>query len=163
MGDHTETLEIDYDPAQISYADLLEIFWKSHDPTARAWSSQYKAAIFVHNEEQRNQAESTRDQMTVDRTGTIFRRKVRTEILPAETFYLAEDYHHKYMVQGRHELWDEILQIYPQPLDWINSTAAARLNGYLGGYGSKVQLEEEIDSLGLSVGAQEYLRKTVRR
>ena len=163
MGDHTETLEIDYDPVQISYAQLLDLFWASHDPTARAWSSQYKAAIFVHNNGQRQEAEATRDQMTIDRTGKIFRRTVRTEILDAETFYLAEDYHHKYMVQGRHDLWNEILQIYPQPIDWINSTAAARLNGYLGGYGTKAQLEGEIDGLGLSVGAQEYLRKAVRR
>ena len=52
IGDHTETVQVDYDPRQISYAQLLDIFWKSHQPTRSSWSEQYKNAIFYHNEDQ---------------------------------------------------------------------------------------------------------------
>ena len=56
LGDHTESIEVDYDPGIISYADLLKVFWRSHDPGSRSWSRQYIAAIFYHNEEQKKQA-----------------------------------------------------------------------------------------------------------
>jgi len=50
LGDHTETVQIDYDPTQISFEELLDVFWDSHRPTQRAWSRQYMAAVFFHNE-----------------------------------------------------------------------------------------------------------------
>ena len=73
-------------------------------------------------------------------------------------------YHHKYLAQNTPRIWGDILEIYREDMmGWINSTAAARLNGYVGGYASIAQLEEEIDSLGLSLPAQEHLWQTVRR
>ncbi len=163
LGDHTETLQIDYDPARVTYAQLLDRFWNSHNPTRRSWSRQYKAAVFVHNGEQERLALETRDQLAGEKTGRFFNRNIHTEILTAETFYLAEDYHHKYLLQHSPKLWSEILDIYRDPAGWINSTAAARLNGYVGGYGTMAQLDEEIDSLGLSAAGQEELRTIVRR
>ncbi|MDX1521985.1 MAG: hypothetical protein R3264_10190 [Anaerolineae bacterium] len=72
--------------------------------------------------------------------------------------------HHKYLLQNTPRLWGDILEIYrDNPTGWINSTAAARRNGYAGGYATMAQLEEEIDSLGLSSPARDYLEKTVRR
>ena len=58
LGDHTESFQVDYDPTQISYQQLLDIFWDSHNPTRGAWSRQYRAAIFVHNEAQTQLADS---------------------------------------------------------------------------------------------------------
>ena len=164
LGNHTESLQVDFDPAQISYEQLLDIFWDSHNPTRGAWSSQYKAAVFVHNKEQSQVAEASKAQIALEKTGRWFNRKIKTEILPAETFYLAEDYHQKYMLQNSPRIWGDILEIYRDDMmGWINSTAAARLNGYVGGYASVEQLAGEIDSLGLSPPVQEYLWQVVQR
>jgi methionine-S-sulfoxide reductase len=164
LGDHTETLQLDFDPAQISYEQLLDIFWDSHNPTRGAWSTQYKAAVFTHNERQARLAEASKAQIAAEKTGRWFNRHIKTEILPAETFYLAEDYHQKYFLQNSPRLWSDILEIYRDGMmGWVDSTAAARLNGFVGGYGSAAQLAEEIDSLGLSSPAQDYLWQTVRR
>jgi methionine-S-sulfoxide reductase len=163
LGDHTESLQIDFDPTQITYEQLLDIFWDSHNPTRGAWSTQYKAAIFAHNETQARQAEASKARIAAEKTGRWFNRTIKTEILTAQTFYLAEDYHHKYMLQHNPRLWGDILEIYREPAGWINSTAAARLNGYVGGYGTQTQLDDEIDSLGLSAAGQTELRKRVER
>lgn len=163
LGDHTEAFQIDYDPNQISYEQLLDIFWDSHNPTRPAWSRQYKAAIFGHNETQLKLAERSKARLSSDKMSRWFNQKIETEILPAERFYLAEDYHQKYLLQNSPRIWGDILEIYPEPAGWINSTAAARLNGYAGGYASAAQLEEEIERLGLSRPAQEYLRQVMQR
>ena len=73
-------------------------------------------------------------------------------------------YHNKYLLQHTTRLWGDILEMYREDrMGWINSTAAVRLNGYVGGYASAAQLAEEIDSLGLSAPAREHLWQTVRR
>lgn len=51
LGDHSETIQIDYDPTQISYGQLLEVFWNSHNPTYEPWSRQYMSIIFYHSED----------------------------------------------------------------------------------------------------------------
>ena len=164
LGDHTEAFQVDFDPSQISFEDLLGIFWDSHNPTRRAWSTQYKAALWVHNEQQVELAEASKIAIAQEKTGKWFNRNIHTEILPAEAFYLAEDYHHKYLLQNTPRLWGDILEIYREnQMGWINSTAAARLNGYVGGYATMAQLEEEIESLGLSSTGQAELRKIVGR
>ncbi|MCG3208864.1 MAG: Peptide methionine sulfoxide reductase MsrA [Anaerolineae bacterium] len=164
LGNHTESLQIEFDPTRITYEQLLDIFWNSHNPTQKTWSTQYKAAVFVHNQEQARLAEASKIRMTAEKTGRWFNRTIHTEILPAQTFYLAEDYHQKYLLQHSPVIWGEIQKIYRgDMMGWVNSTAAARLNGYVGGYASAEQLAGEIDSLGLSSQAQEVLWQTVRR
>jgi peptide-methionine (S)-S-oxide reductase len=86
---------------------------------------------------------------------------VRTEIAPLTTFWIAEDYHQKYRL--RHSaLADELHTIYPDEADFVASTAAARINGWLDGYGDPQQLEREITRLGLSDAGQQLLRRSVR-
>lgn len=77
-------------------------------------------------------------------------RPVTTFILPLKTFYLAEAYHQKYMLRQRPDLVAELTAIYPKQKDFLDSTAATRINAYLGGHGSSSQLQAEIDSFGLS-------------
>jgi peptide-methionine (S)-S-oxide reductase len=94
---HAEVVEVTYDPAQISYDDVLQVFWRKHDPTQlnrQGWDvgDQYRSAIFVHDEEQRAAAEASKQ-----REQTNWRRPVVTEVTPAETFYEAEDYHQQYL------------------------------------------------------------------
>jgi methionine-S-sulfoxide reductase len=156
LGDHSETIQIDYDPTQISYEELLEIFWQSHSPTVRPFAQQYATVVFYHNEEQKRLAMETRDREAITYGTELF-----TEVLPFTRFYLAEDYHQKYRLQQVPELWAEFRTIYPDDGDLVNSTAAARVNGYVGGYGTRTELEAEIDELGLSLRAQEKLRDLV--
>jgi peptide-methionine (S)-S-oxide reductase len=123
----------------------LDIFWQSHKPTRRPWSRQYMSVIFYHNPEQKNLAITTRDHESA-RVG----KKIYTEVVPAERFYLAEDYHQKYHLQQKKYFMREFDVMYPDFNDVVNSTAAARVNGYLGGYGSLQKLQDELDKMGLS-------------
>jgi len=156
LGDHSETIQIDYDPTVISYRELLEVFWRSHDPAGQSWSRQYMTAVFYHNEDQKRLAEETRDQVA-----RMLGQKIETRILPLTGFHRAEDYHQKYYLRGVPDLAGELLAVYPNLNDFVNSTAAARLNGYVSGCGSRAQLDREIDGLGLSDRGKERLRGIV--
>jgi len=137
--------------------DLIDIFWSSHDPTTRSWSRQYKAAIFYHNDAQKNLAFETSAQLQTALTSEIL-----TEIIPLTEFYLAEDYHQKHALQHSYEYLQEFKALYHSFRDIISSTAAARVNGYLGGYGTLKNLQAELDSYGLSVKAKERLLDFVK-
>jgi peptide-methionine (S)-S-oxide reductase len=145
LGDHTETIEVDYDPAIVSYADLLNVFWSSHDPTRRPWSKQYMSAIFYHNKEQEKLANETRDLEAAKSGGRIY-----TEILPAATFFRAEDYHQKYYLRRRSALVRELRGVYGGEEEFENSKIAARLNGYFAGYGTLADIQKEMADMGLS-------------
>ena len=151
LGDHTESLQVDFDPAKLRYEDLLAIFWASHDPTRGTWCAQYKAAVFFHDDEQKRAAEKSRDEVS-KRVGAV-----KTELLPLGHFTNAEDYHQKYALRGS-ELSKELLEVYADPVKFRESTAAARLNSYCAGHGTREQLERELPKLGLSERAQRELR-----
>jgi peptide-methionine (S)-S-oxide reductase len=155
LGDHTETIQIDFDPTVVSYAELLDVFWSSHNPAMPPFSRQYMSIVFYHNEEQRRLAVETKD-----REAARLGAEIYTEIVPASGFALAEAYHQKYRLQGRSDLMSEFSAIYPDDGDFVASTAAARVNGYVGGYGSCESLQEEITTLGLSEAAGDRLLKS---
>jgi peptide-methionine (S)-S-oxide reductase len=98
---HAETLEVEFDPEQVSYDDLLEVFWEIHDPTQRNRQgpdvgTQYRSAIFVHTPEQEAAARASRD-----RAQARFSRPIATEIAPASEFYRGEEYHQRYLDKRR--------------------------------------------------------------
>jgi methionine-S-sulfoxide reductase len=156
LGDHTETIQIDYDPSQISYSDLLDIFWRNHNPGVRAWSKQYMAAVFYHTDEQKKLAEESREREASKRE-----KRIQTQILPFTAFYRAEDYHQKYRLRRERNLLQEFERIYPTGDDLTDSTAAARVNGYLGGYGTSADLKADLNRLGLSAEGGRYLLRIV--
>jgi len=156
LGDHSETIQIDYDPTVISYADLLQVFWSSHRPTQPPWSRQYMSVIFYHDEQQRQLAIESKAR-EVERLG----QTVYTEVVPFDRFYRAEDYHQKYRLRAVREFMDEFRAIYPNTRDFVDSTAVARVNGYAGGNGTLENLMAEAELLGLSPSSQEALRKMV--
>lgn len=95
---HAEAVEVTFDPGQITYEQLLEIFWDCHDPTqfnrqGPDIGDQYRSAIFYHSEEQRRKAEESLERL--DRSGRL-RRSVVTVVVPAAAFWEAEAYHQKY-------------------------------------------------------------------
>lgn len=156
IGDHAETIQIDFDPKVISYERLLEVFWTEHNPCARAWSRQYMSAVFYENEAQR---------LAIERTRAVFvddPSQVRTLIAPRHRFWIAEDYHQKYRLRADRALNAELHAIYPDEADFVRSTAAARVNGWLDGLGTAAQLDREIGRLGLSAEGQAALRRAVR-
>ncbi len=157
IGDHTETVQVDFDPSRVTYQELLAIFWQSHAPTTRPRSRQYRKAVFYQNETQKHLALESKAALE-KKTG----KTVHTEIVPLGSFTLAENYHQKYLLKSEKELVREMRRIYPRDLDFINSTAVARLNGYAGGNGNREQLAREIDQLGLSEQGREILMRIVR-
>jgi peptide-methionine (S)-S-oxide reductase len=94
---HAETVEVEYDPVQVSYDGLLDVFWEAHDPTTLNRQgpdigTQYRSAIFVDGAEQEAAATASRDRQQERR-----RRPIVTEITPASTFWRAEEYHQQYL------------------------------------------------------------------
>jgi peptide-methionine (S)-S-oxide reductase len=94
---HAEVVEVEYDPSKVSYDDLLNVFWSSHDPTTLNRQgpdrgTQYRSAIFYHTEAQRAAAI-----MSKDRWAGRLSSPIVTEITPASTFYRAEEYHQRYL------------------------------------------------------------------
>jgi peptide-methionine (S)-S-oxide reductase len=157
LGDHTETIQVDFDPTQVSYSELLDIFWKSHSPITGVFSKQYKSMIFYHDAEQRRLAIETKDREAAKIQAFIY-----TEIVPFSQFNIAEYYHQKYLLQLEPSLIKEFERMYPLPSDLIDSTAAARVNGYLGGHGSFRELQAEINAFGLSQSTRTKLLNRVR-
>ena len=152
LGDHTETVQVEYDPEQISYQELLDVFWDSHNAAMLPYSVQYKSIIFYHDEEQKRLAIESKAREEEKRNANI-----HTEIVPYSRFYLAEDYHQKYYLRNVPDLNKELTAIYPDANDFVNSTAVARVNGYVGGNGDIETLHQEIDSYGLSPAAKQRL------
>jgi len=96
---HAEVVEVTYDPDQVPYEQLLDVFWAKHDPTqlnrqGYDVGTQYRSVVFFHDDEQRAAAE--RSKVELDASGR-YRRPIVTQIEPAQTFYPAEDYHQRYL------------------------------------------------------------------
>lgn len=97
---HAESVELGFDPSAVSYKDLLDVFWNIHDPTQlnrqdADFGTQYRSGIFYHSSMQKDAALSSRD--ALQRTPQLRGRKVVTEIVPAQRFWPAEEYHQKYL------------------------------------------------------------------
>lgn len=95
---HAEVAQISYDPEKITFTELLEVFWQTHDPTTlnrqgNDVGTQYRSAIFYHNNQQKKQAESIKQRLEEQKVWT---QPIVTEISAASEFYPAEDYHQNY-------------------------------------------------------------------
>lgn len=97
---HAEAVEMEFDPAVVSYDELLDVFWERHDPTqlnrqGNDVGTQYRSAIFTHSDEQATDAFASKAKEE-ERIGA----KIATEIVPAPTFYVAEKHHQQYLSSG---------------------------------------------------------------
>jgi peptide-methionine (S)-S-oxide reductase len=96
---HAEAVEVDYDPGKVRYEDLLKVFWENHDPTqlnrqGPDWGTQYRSAIFYHTPEQQAAAQASKEALEKARQ---YSKPIVTQIVPAVTFFAAEDYHQQYL------------------------------------------------------------------
>lgn len=108
---HAEVIQIQYDPEKISYTELLEVFWKTHDPTTPNRQGpdvgpQYRSAVFYHNDQQREQAEKYKQKLDA---AQIFNGPIVTEITAIEKFYAAEEYHQNYFNENRRQSYCRFL------------------------------------------------------
>lgn len=157
LGDHSESIQVDYDPTKLSFDRILDLIWASHSPCRTTWSRQYMSAIFYADEAQKKAVMASKARVE-EKLG----QPVKTAILPLVKFWMAEDYHQKYELRCSAELMKEFAAMYPEAKDFVNSTAAARVNGYLAGRGTPEQLKKEIELLGLSAEGKKRLQIFVR-
>jgi peptide-methionine (S)-S-oxide reductase len=98
---HAEVVEVDYNPERVSYDELLNVFWNNHNPTTLNRQgpdvgTQYRSVVFYHTPEQQATATASKEQL--EREGR-FKRPIVTQIVPASTFYRAEEYHQQYLAK----------------------------------------------------------------
>lgn len=98
---HAEVVQVEYDPERIRFDDLLDVFWSAHDPTqlnrqGPDVGAQYRSVIFYHSPEQRDSAEASKRRLAASGR---FSGPIVTEVVPAQTFYRAEEYHQQYLAK----------------------------------------------------------------
>jgi peptide-methionine (S)-S-oxide reductase len=135
--------QVDYDPTRLSYDELLREIW-SNRRGGRAYSRQYMEAVFCADAAQETRARAS---------------GITAPIITGARFYLAEDYHQKYYLRHDRLLMQELAGYTSQQL--VESTVAARLNGYVAGRGTPAQLHDDLPRLGLSAAANAHLEKLV--
>ena len=152
LGDHTEVVQVEYDPTMLSYADLLDAFWSGHDPRSSPRTRQYRNVILVDSAVHRQAAERTRREVASRIGGAV-----ETAVEDLDSFYLAEPYHQKYELRSTPVLGDELVDRYGDGL--VDSTAAARLNGFVAGHGSEERRASLLSALDLPAAALDEVRR----
>lgn len=128
LGDQTEAFQVDYNPADVSYADLLAVVFENHDPSHQTRNTQYQNIVFYDSPDQKKALESVletngRDAETIETRTEQFTR-----------FYLAESYHQKYNLKAKQSLLEPFKEAGYDDEELRESPAAAKLNGYAGGH-----------------------------
>lgn len=126
IGDHAEAVEVEFDPEQVSYPELLEVFFEHHNPRLKPVLRQYSNAVFVHDAEQKRQALAA-----WKRHGGGL-----TAVIEAGRFHPAEDYHQKYYLRQI----EVVAQAFKGKEDLVSSPLAAKVNAYIAGRGDEAQL-----------------------
>ena len=152
IGDHSEAIQIDFDPEVITYAELLEEFFSSHNPCRASFSVQYRSAIFPHDEAQTRAARAAALDVARMRGEPLV-----TDIEPFSGFTLAEDYHQKYRLRSERAVLAEFEALFPTMGELLESTAVTRANAFAGGHGKEL-LEQDLPRLGLTEKTAARLR-----
>lgn len=160
IGDHSETLQIDFSPEIISYEEILREFWGNHNAIKdRHYKGrQYLSTLLYHDENQRETAERVKREWERHQNGVI-----QTEIQAYSKYYLAEDYQQKYYLKRFEKATAAIQSLFPNHKAFVNSTIAARLNGFVKGFGKMNNLKEEIENWDLYKEEKQVLLKNLAR
>ncbi|WP_237262400.1 peptide-methionine (S)-S-oxide reductase MsrA [Sporosarcina ureae] len=153
IKDHTETVEIDYDPKIISYEEILLHFWRNHYPNRDQYKGQqYVSSLRYHNQQQKQIIDTVKIEMEKE-----LGEPIETEITPVGHFTIAEDRHQKYYLKRYPNVLDTLYSLYPSEASLIDSTFAARLNGFVKGFGTRDQIVTEIEGWPLPENARQQL------
>lgn len=144
LGDHTETIKIVYNSNVISYGELLNIFWGSHDPIYRT-RRQYMSIVFYHDDVQKQEAIEVKKEFESKKGHTLY-----TEIKPFKNFYPAERYHQKYYLRTVTKLYEKLRSMYSSFDEFVSSTLVARVNGYIARRINMSSLKDELEHLEIS-------------
>jgi peptide-methionine (S)-S-oxide reductase len=158
LGDHSEAVEVRFDPQQVSYRRLLEAFWEYHRPLAPAYARQYRSAVFYRTPEQKRLAEQVKIWLEQERSVPLY-----TAIEPAGVFYPAEDYHQKYTLQHHTVLMDALQDLYPDRAALFRSTVAARLNAALAGDASLAPIRAAFELENVSAEKRLELERLLKQ
>lgn len=140
MGDHTETVEIDFDPTIISYEEILRKFWQNHYPNRGNYKGrQYISMLRYRSGQQKEAIKKVRKEMERN-----LGEAIETEIAEYENFTMADERHQKYYLKRYPNTLQQLQDLFPKPELLIDSTFAARLNGFVKGYGKLRLLKNEI-------------------
>ncbi|MFP7492826.1 peptide-methionine (S)-S-oxide reductase MsrA [Terribacillus saccharophilus] len=146
MGDHTETVEVTFEPDSISFEQLLRKFWNDHNPNRPAYKErQYISLLLYRNAEQKTIMEAVKRQLENERKEPIY-----TEIAPLHDFTEAEPHHQKYYLKRFKRATEQLMQQFPDEKAFHMSAIAARLNGFVREYGTLASIKSEIAEWNIS-------------
>ncbi|HSP23511.1 MAG TPA: peptide-methionine (S)-S-oxide reductase MsrA [Planococcus sp. (in: firmicutes)] len=155
MGDHTETVQIDFDPAVLGYEEVLRHFWENHYPNRDEYKGrQYISLLRFHSVQQQETIAWIKEEME-SRLG----EKIETDIAPNGHFTLAEERHQKYYLKRYPRILEQLAPHYSNAEGLRDSVFAARLNGFAKGFGNREKLKEEIAVWNLSEESRELLTR----
>jgi peptide-methionine (S)-S-oxide reductase len=149
MGDHAECIEIDFDPDEISFSDLLDKFFEWHNAFRKPYARQYMSAILFHDDQQKEAVDEA------IRVREDEKRKIRTELQPYAGMTLAEDYHQKYYLRRNKTVALELKGRFPSLQEFVDAPAVAKANAILGGFLEPTP--EALEELGFSKESQQQL------
>jgi len=158
LGDHSECVQIQFDPSVVSYGELLAVMWAAHDTTQPSYVSQYASIVLAHDDIQFEIA-----QESLAALEALLGQKMHTRIERTGRFWLAEDYHQKYHLQNDEVLMEDFWGMYPSLREFIDSPTAARVNGFMAGEGTPARLAWEINLFGLSPAGRARLGDIVMK
>ena len=156
LGDHTEVVNINYNLNEVTFDELLTLFWSHHNPTIPS-QDQYRSIIFYHNEEQKRVARISL-QGAKEKTSA----KIRTKIVPMTVCYNAEYYHQKYVLQHQHPWLVSALRIQTGD-EFTQSHVCTKLNGFLGGYGKVEEIPKTGEESGLPEKMIDYIKLELKK
>ncbi|GEK91261.1 peptide-methionine (S)-S-oxide reductase MsrA [Alkalibacterium kapii] len=159
IGDHTEVVQIVFDASLMTYEDILNIFWDSHDAFKDRYykERQYISLLIVHSTEQLGKAEKVKKERE-NRYG----KQIKTDIQYDLPFYPAEDRHQKYFLKRFDKATASLFPLFSDHKSFVHSTIAARLNGFVRENGRLDNIKDEISDWQLTKEAETILRETLR-
>lgn len=157
MGDHSETLEIDFNPTIITFEDILRYFWQNHNPNRGEYRGrQYLSIVLYHDQKQKESIHKVKKELK-------FKEEIQTEITPYTGFTLAEERHQKYYLKRYRNAIEQLNFLYPTAHSFMNSTLVARLNGFVKGFGTMAGLKEEINVWDINEDSRQKLLDVINR
>lgn len=159
MGDHTETVQIEFDPSVLSFEDIIRAFWAHHTSTNRTdyGERQYLSLLFYHDEQQKQTIERVKRELEDERN-----ERIETEIGPFSAFTQAEERHQKYHLKRFKRAAEKLSAHFPLPDSFTDSTLTARLNGFVKEYTTLDKIEEEVQGWAIPDQSKEQLADFIR-
>ena len=155
LGDHTETLQIDFDPQVLCYEDVLRHFWRNHYPNRDEYKGrQYISLLRYHNDEQKLKIEKIKREMEQE-----LGEQIETDIALFDQFKLAEERHQKYYLKRYPKALEQLEDLFPNAELLVNSTFAARLNGFVKGFLTRDTFIYEIKHWPIGTNERDLLLK----